>query len=145
MNKKELKELLKRNLPDVDQRDETIEEIGESHIVLKLPVTEEYISKDLPGLKGKPLLSGPIILGFGETAMYACAHAFYGKQVSVLVVNYEIEFKRPAGFEDLIAKATIIDKDESRVVLAADILAANNSKLVATIRAQYSVKLISNE
>ena len=145
MNKEDLKELLKRNLPDVDQRSESIEEIGKNHIILKLPVKEEYVSKDFPGLKGKSLLSGPIILGFGETAMYACIHAFYGSKVSALVVKYQIEFKRPVGLEDLLAKVTIIEKEESRALLTAEIMSTNSSELIASVSAQYSVKPISDD
>ena len=69
--------LLKRNLPIEDQRGEIIEEIGASHLRMRLPVVPEYLSHDLPLGSGQTVLSGPIAMGFADTAMYACVHAFY--------------------------------------------------------------------
>lgn len=142
MDKEQLKKLLIRNLPEVDQRNEIVEEVRENEVVLRLPVLEEYVSWDLPGLKGKPLLSGPILLGFAETAMYACVHAFYGENVSALIVKYDIAFKKMSGFEDILARARIIDSDESGVRVAAEISTTDNAESIATINASYSVKVI---
>ncbi len=90
----QLMRLLEKNLPAVDHRNEVIEEIGESSLGMRLPVLDIYLSKDLPAGSGQVVLSGPIVVGFADTALYACIHAFYGAEVFAAIVNLNVSFFR---------------------------------------------------
>ena len=102
----EILTLLKRNLPIEDHRGEIIEAIGASHLRMRLPVAPEYLSHDLPPGSGQAVLSGPITMGFADTAMYACVHAFYGADILAVIVNFNVSFLSVAGNADVTAVAT---------------------------------------
>ncbi len=132
--------MLDRNLPDADKRGEVIEEIGKDYVSLRLPVIKDYISHDLYGLGETMLLSGPIIMGFAETSLYACAHAIYGKDVVALIINCNISFLRMTGSEDLVSTARILEKGKSVARIHATICTINYKEPVAVVESSYSIK-----
>ena len=94
----------------------------------------------MPGMSHQYLLSGPIILGFAETALYACVHAFYGADVLVVVVNYNASFLHPAGKDDLKAVARILKKGKTLAYVEARLYSSSKDEPCAIISASYSVR-----
>lgn len=72
----DLSALLMANLPAVDHRGGVIVEIGTDFVRMRLPVNDSYFNHDLPPGSGQKILSGPISLGFTQTALCACVYAF---------------------------------------------------------------------
>ncbi len=135
----ELAALLKRNLPPVDHRGEIIEEIGTDFVRLRLPVLDEYLSHDLPAGSGRVVLSGPVLMGFAETALYACAHAFYGGRARIFTLTYHISFLRTAGAGDLIAVARLLQPGKHLAFLEAHLYSGIVDRPCAHATASYSI------
>jgi acyl-coenzyme A thioesterase PaaI-like protein len=132
--------LLKRNLPTEDQRGEIIEEIGASHLYMRLPVVPEYLSHDLPPGSGQTVLSGPIVMGFADTAMYACVHAFYGADVLAMIVNFNVSFLRVAGNADVTAVATLLRKGKTLAFVEASLFSGASTEPFAQVTATYAIR-----
>jgi acyl-coenzyme A thioesterase PaaI-like protein len=70
----EVKQLLVTNLPPSDQHGEIVEAVGEGSIRMRLPFNPAYMGADIWQHTGTCVFSGPMTLGFAETAMFACIH-----------------------------------------------------------------------
>ncbi len=140
LSKIELTQLLERHLPEVDHRGEIVEEIGHDFLRIRLPVLDGYASHDLPAGSGQAVLSGPVMMGFSDTAMYACVHAFYGNEVFAVLVNLNISFFRVAGAGDLTAVARLLRKGKSIAFLEANLFSSGNAEPCAHVTATYSVR-----
>jgi uncharacterized protein (TIGR00369 family) len=139
----ELAELLKRNLPRVDHRNEVIEEIGQDFIRMRMPVVDSYLSHDLPAGSGQIVLSGPITMGFAETALYACVHAFYGENVLAFTATFNSSFLRIAGAGDLTAIARLVRHGKGLAHVEAHIYSEPSQKPCAHVTASYSITELS--
>lgn len=143
MTAPELLALLKRNLPAVDHRDEIIEEIGEAHLRIRLPVNPQYVSQDFPPGSGQTVLSGPITMGFADTALYACVHAFYGASVFAAIVAFNVSFFRVAGAGDLTAVARLLRKGKSLAFVEAHLFSGDADTPCAQVTATYALRYLS--
>ncbi|MEJ2122105.1 MAG: PaaI family thioesterase [Alphaproteobacteria bacterium] len=104
----ETEALAVRNLPRVDHHGEVVEAVGGDAIKVRLPFRPEFMG-DEPWQDGSGrVFSGPMVMGFADTAMYACVLAALGEDVIPVMANYAITFLRPAREADLIAKARIV-------------------------------------
>ena len=135
--------LLKRNLPSEDHRGEIIEEIGASHLRMHLPVVPEYLSHDLPPGSGQTVLSGPITMGFADTAMYACVHAFYGADILAVIANFNVSFLSVAGNADVTAVATLLRKGKTLAFVEARLFSGASSEPFALVTATYAIRELS--
>lgn len=104
----ETEALVVRNLPRVDHHGEVVEAVGGDAIRVRLPFRSEFMG-DEPWQDGSGrVFSGPMVMGFADTAMYACVLAALGEDVIPVMANYAITFLRPAREADLIAEARIV-------------------------------------
>ena len=140
MTSNDLAELLIRNLPEVDHRGEVIEVIGKDFVQLRLPVLSTYLSHDLPAGSGQIVLSGPIAIGFAETSMYACVHAFYGARVLAVTVALNVSFLRMAGAADLTAVARLLKRGRSIAFVEAHLYSGAMDKPCAHVTANYAIQ-----
>jgi acyl-coenzyme A thioesterase PaaI-like protein len=138
----ELTQLLERNLPQIDRRGEVVEEIGRDFLRMRLPVLDTYLSRDLPPGSGQAVVSGPVMIGAAETAMYACVHAFYGAEVSAVLVSLNVSFLRIAGTGDITVVARILRRGKSLAFLEAHLHAGEVAEPCAHATATYSVRSI---
>jgi len=132
--------LLERNLPTVDHRGEIIEGIGTSSLRIRLPVKPEYLSQDFPAGSGQVVLSGPVMMGFADTALYACIHAFYGSAVFAAIVSFNASFFSVAGSGDLIAVAKLLRKGKTLAFVEAHLYFGASSTPCAQVTATYAIK-----
>jgi acyl-coenzyme A thioesterase PaaI-like protein len=104
----ETEALILRNLPTVDHHGEVVEAVGGDTIRVRLPFRPEFMG-DEPWQDGSGrVFSGPMVMGFADTAMYGCVIAALGEDVIPVMANYTITFLRPARDADLIAEARIV-------------------------------------
>lgn len=104
----EAEQAILRNLPRIDHHGEIVEEVGGDAIRVRLPFRDEFMG-DEPWQDGSGrVFSGPMVMGFADTAMYACVMAAMGWGVIPVMVAYSITFLRPAQDTDLIAEARIV-------------------------------------
>ncbi len=138
-------DLLARNLPAVDHRNEIVEEIGQDSLRMRLPVLESYLSHDLPAGSAQIVLSGPVMMGFVDTAMYACVHAIYGREIFAAVVSLNMSFLRIAGAGDLIAVARLLRRGKSLAFLEVHLFSGDNSEPCTHATATYAVRKLSHD
>lgn len=136
----ELMRLLGRNLPAVDHRNEIVEEIGADNLRMRLPVLDSYLSRNLPAGSGQVVVSGPLMMGFADTAMYACVHAFYGREIFAAIVNLNVSFFSVAGAGDLTAVARLLRRGKSLALLEAHLFSSGSSEPCAHVTATYVVR-----
>lgn len=140
MTRSELSALLSRNLPVVDHRGEVVEEVAADSVRLRLPVLQTYLSHDLPPGSGQVVLSGPITMGFAETAMYACVHAAYGARVLAVTLSLNASFLRLAGGADLTATARLLRRGRSIAFVEAHLYSGDSHEPCAHVTASYAVR-----
>jgi len=107
LSPKEAERMITKNLPPIDHHHEVVEEIGVNSIRVRLPFRQEFMGTE-PWQDGSGIFSGPIVMGFADTAMYCCVMGAMGPNVIPVMANLNITFLRPARTADLIAEARIV-------------------------------------
>src|ERR1700704_1543523 len=96
------------NLPPVDHHGEIVETVGPDTLRVRLPFKPEYLGAE-PWQDGSGrVFSGPMVMGFADTAMYCCVMAAMGTEVIPVMANFNVTFLRPARATDLIAEVRIV-------------------------------------
>jgi acyl-coenzyme A thioesterase PaaI-like protein len=96
------------NLPPIDHHGEVVEAVGPDSIRIRLPFKPDYMGAE-PWQDGSgQVFSGPMMMGFADTAMYCCVMAAMGNGVIPVIVNLNITFLRPARAADLVGEARIV-------------------------------------
>lgn len=97
-----------KNLPPIDHHGEVVEHVGTNSIRVRLPYNPAFMGTE-PWQDGSgKVFSGPMVMGFADTAMYCCVMAAMGENVIPVMANLNITFLRPAREADLIAEARIV-------------------------------------
>ena len=137
----ETEALIVRNLPRVDHHGEKVEAVGGDSIRVRLPFRTEFVG-DEPWQDGSGrVFSGPMVMGFADTAMYACVLAALGKDVIPVMANYAITFLRPAREADLIAEARIVRRGARLHYLECWLTSDGDPEPCAHITSTYRVAL----
>lgn len=98
---RQLQALLRATLPARDLHNLEVEEIGDDGVRLRFPFD--------PGLIGPgAIFSGPALLSFADTAIYAAIQARIGSTGAALVSTLNVSFLRPAKATDTICLARVI-------------------------------------
>ena len=100
--------MITKNLPPVDHHGEVVEEVESNTIRIRLPFRAEYTGTEPWQDGGGTVFSGPMVMGFADTAMYCCVMAAMGAEVIPVMVNLNVTFLRPARASDLVAEARIV-------------------------------------
>jgi len=99
----DLQRLLAATLPAIDQHGVIVEEAQDQDVRLRFPFTPSLVG---PG----DIFSGPALLGFADTAMFAAILAATGGQSLGIVASMNATFLRPMAASDAIAIARVIRK-----------------------------------
>jgi acyl-coenzyme A thioesterase PaaI-like protein len=140
MTGSELKELLVKYLPSIDDHGEVVEEIGEGRVRIRLPFREEYMGEDVWGKSGSGVFSGPVTMGLADTSMYGCILTAFGEGVIPVIVTFTINFLSPVKAADLIAESRIIRQGKNLVYLETYLYSDGGDKPVAHITSTYAVR-----
>jgi uncharacterized protein (TIGR00369 family) len=114
---KDIERLLVRKLPAIDHNEEVVETASADRVRIRMPFRPEYMGGDLWQDSGERVFSGPKVMGFADTAMYACMHAALGEDVVAVMSNLAITFMRPAKAGDLVAEARLVRRGRSLAYL----------------------------
>lgn len=139
MTGSELKELLVKYLPSVDDHGEVVEEIGEGRVRIRLPFKKEFMGEDIWGKSSSQVFSGPITMCLADTSMYGCVVSAFGVNVIPVIVTLTINFPSPVKAADLIAESRIIRQGKNLVYLET-YLYSDSQKPVAHITSTYAVR-----
>jgi len=104
----EVQALIVANLPRIDHHGEIVEQVGDDDIRLRLPFDPAFVGDEAWQDGAGQVFSGPMVMGFADTAMYACVLAAMGRDAIPVMVSFTINFLRPAAAADLIAEARIV-------------------------------------
>ena len=108
LSAKDAERMITQNLPPVDHHGDIVEQVGRDSIRVRLPYDPRFMGAE-PWQDGSgKVFSGPIVMGFADTAMYCCVMAAMGNDVIPVMVNLNITFLRPARAADLVAEARIV-------------------------------------
>lgn len=132
--------LLARTLPKDDWHGQTIERVEEGTVRLGLALSSAQLSHDLPPGSGQAVVSGPLMMGVAETAMYAAVFSAFGDDVFPVVLNFNIAFLRLAGTDRLIVDAAILRKAKQVCFVEAKLYSDIGGDVVAQASATYSVR-----
>jgi len=97
----ELEDLLRATLPARDLHGVSVEEIGDDSVRLRFPFDRSLIG---PG----DIFSGPALLSFADTAIYAAIQARIGRAGLALVSTLNVSFLRPAAAADTLCLARVL-------------------------------------
>ena len=81
-------------------------------------------------------------MGFSDTALYACIHAFYGASVFAAIVSFNVSFFRVAGAGDLTAVARLLRKGKSLAFVEAHLYSGASTTPCAQVTATYAIRNI---
>lgn len=135
----EVKQLLVTNLPPSDQHNEIVEAVGEGSIRMRLPFNPAYLGADVWQHTGACVFSGPMTLGFAETAMFACIHGTLGGHLVAVTANLTATFLRPASAADLIAEARLVRAGKRHVYVETALYTDGDPDPVAHVTATYAL------
>jgi len=107
-----LASLLQARLPAIDLHDLVVEEVDDQDLRLRFPFQQAFVG---PG----GIFSGPTLLGFADTALYAAAQAVIGADSIALVSTMAISFLKPAQSADVISLSRAITRSRSSLHLEA--------------------------
>jgi acyl-coenzyme A thioesterase PaaI-like protein len=100
LSAKEAETMITTNLPPIDHHGEIVEQVGRNCIRVRLPYDRKFMGTE-PWQDGSgQVFSGPMVMGFADTAMYCCVMAAMGASVIPVMANLNITFLRPRGRPD---------------------------------------------
>ncbi|HEX3037160.1 MAG TPA: PaaI family thioesterase [Thermodesulfobacteriota bacterium] len=140
LSESELKNILLKNLPAIDQHGEVVGRVGNGEVRLRLPFRKEYLGADEWGNTGSLVFSGPMVMGFAHTAMYGCIHAALGRDVIPIVATLSITFLRPVAAADLIADARIIRRGKRLVYLETYLYSEGDKEPIGHVTSTYAIR-----
>lgn len=101
MTAAELAHLLADRLPAIDLHGVIVEEAEDQDIRLRFPFRDEWLGPN-------DIFSGPTLLGFADTAIYAAGQATLGTDAVPLVSTMSTTFLRPAQAADVVTLSRVI-------------------------------------
>ncbi len=96
-----LQALLYRSLPPRDLHGLAVELCEGGEVRLRFPFDAQFVG---PG----DIFSGPALLSFADTAVYAAAQAAYGEAALALTSSINATFLRPAQATDILALSRVV-------------------------------------
>lgn len=136
---KEAEATIAANLPPVDHHDEIVESVGPNTLRIRLPFKPDYLGAEPWQNSVGKVFSGPIVMGFADTAMYCCVMAALGTDVISVMANLNITFLRPAADRDLLAEARIVRRGGRLYYLECWLTSEGDSAPCAHVTSTYRV------
>jgi acyl-coenzyme A thioesterase PaaI-like protein len=139
LSAKEAERMIIKNLPPIDHHGEIVELVAKDSIRVRLPYRSEFMGAE-PWQDGSGrVFSGPIVMGFADTAMYCCVMAALGPDVIPVMANLNITFLRPARASDLIAEARIVRRGSRLYYLECWLTSNGEAEPCAHVTSTYRV------
>jgi acyl-coenzyme A thioesterase PaaI-like protein len=130
-------------LPEIDHNGEVVEDVSDDRIRIRMPFRPQYMGNDVWQDTGNGVFSGPKVMGFADTAMYACMHAVLGPDVIAVMSNLVITFIRPARASDLIEDAKLIRRGRSLAYLETCLYSDGSADSIAHATSSFAYRFSS--
>ena len=128
-----------------DMRGIQVEVVEDGSVELSLRLVVDQLSVDLPRGSGQTIVSAPLMLGLGDTAMYAAVHSALGPDVFAVILSINTSFLRLAVPNMLIAKAKVLRKAHAVCFAEARLFSEGSAEPCAHVTASYAIKNLSAE
>jgi acyl-coenzyme A thioesterase PaaI-like protein len=99
---------LRRSLPTADDFGEEVTQVEPGVVSLRLTLADRHFSHDLPEGSGRKVLSGPLIMGLADTAMYGAVHSICGAGPLAAIISLNVTFLRPAAAARLLVDGRVL-------------------------------------
>jgi len=127
-------------LPVVDHHGEIVEYVGDGELRVRLPFRREYMGRDVWKGSEANVYSGPMVLGFADTAMYACIVGTFGGKVLGIIQTMTTNFLRPARDTDLIAQVRISRRGKRSIYLEVWLFSDGDTEPAAHVTATAAIR-----
>lgn len=128
----EFQEIVRRSLPFAQGLGAEIVELGPARTVLRMPYRDDFLR---PG----GTISGPILMGLADLAMYAIVLAAIGRVELAVTTSLAINFLRKPPPADILAQARLLKLGKRLAVGEVDIRSEGEEELVAHATSTYSI------
>ena len=128
----ELDRLTREKLPFARISKFRTEELKPGRAIVRAPYRNEFLR---PG----GTISGPIMMGLADFAMYAAVLTRVGVVELALTTNFNINFLHPPKPGDLLAKAQLIKLGKRLVVGEVEVYVDGHEDMVAHVTSTYSL------
>ncbi len=127
-------------LPEIDRHGEVVEQVGDGELQIRLPFRPEFMGLDVWAGSGARVYSGPMVLGFTDTAMYACIVGSLGPEALAINQTTTTTFLRPVKEADLVAKARILRRGKRSLYLETFLYSDGETEPVSHTTATFAVR-----
>ena len=128
----EFKALMEESLPFAEMMGVEILELSEGRAVFRLPCRDDWLR---PG----GTISGPILMGLADLAIYAVLMTSLGRVELAVTTNLNINFLRRPAAVDVIAEARLLKLGKRLAVGEVELFSEGDPEMVAHVTATYSI------
>jgi uncharacterized protein (TIGR00369 family) len=128
----EFQEIMRESLPFAVQAGAEVVELDATGAVFRLPYRSDFLR---PG----GTISGPMMMGLADLAMYGLVLAAIGRVELAVTTNLTINFLRKPPPADLLAKARLLKLGKRLAVGEVELFSAADPDMVAHVVATYSI------
>jgi acyl-coenzyme A thioesterase PaaI-like protein len=132
-------------LPSADMRGIKVNSVSNGSAELSLEVAADQLSVDFPRGSEQIVVSGPSMLGLGDTAMYAAVHSALGPNVFAVVLSMNTSFFRLAKPTTLVASARVLRQARSVCFADALLFSMGEEEPCAHVTATYATKRLAGD
>ena len=140
MTPSEFRNIVFARLPPIDDHGDQIEALLPDGVVVRLPYDDSFVGSETWGGNTVKVISGPLVMGLADTAMYAACLAVAGIDTVAVVVSMTTTFLRPASEADLLAEAVVRRRGGRLAYLDCTIRSDGTDEPVAHIVATYALR-----
>jgi uncharacterized protein (TIGR00369 family) len=130
----EFQEIVRESLPFAQQLGAEVETLDAARAVLRLPYRDDFLR---PG----GTISGPMLMGLADLAMYAVVLAAIGRLELAVTTSLTINFLRKPPPAELRAEARLLKLGKRLAVGEVELYSAGEPEMVAHVTATYSIPL----
>jgi uncharacterized protein (TIGR00369 family) len=128
----EFKAIMAESLPFAVMMGAQVEELAEGRATFRLPYHDDWLR---PG----GTISGPMLMGLADLAMYAVVLSAVGRVELAVTTNLNINFLRKPAAVDVIAEARMLKLGKRLAVGEVELFSEGDPDMVAHVTATYSI------
>jgi uncharacterized protein (TIGR00369 family) len=128
----EFKAIMRESLPFAVMMGAEVVELAEGKAVFRLPYRADWLR---PG----GTISGPMLMGLADLAMYAVVLSAVGRVELAVTTNLNINFLRKPAAVDVIAEARMLKLGKRLAVGEVQLFSEGDPDMVAHVTATYSI------
>jgi uncharacterized protein (TIGR00369 family) len=128
----EFKAIMQESLPFAVMMGAEVIELAEGRAKFRLPYRDDWLR---PG----GTISGPMLMGLADLAMYAVVLSSVGRVELAVTTNLNINFLRKPAAVDVIAEARMLKLGKRLAVGEVELFSEGDPDMVAHVTATYSI------